>query len=254
MDTYEALAPDYDDFTAHFETDGWLADLLEILEGHGLQGKRLLDVGCGTGESFMPMVQRGWTVSACDLSPAMLALAATKAGDSAELSVADMRSLPKLGEFDLVWALDDAVNYLLSEGELKSALYGMRGNLAEEGLLLFDANELLVYRTYYAETSTVEHGSRRFVWRGLGSRNVATGSLSESRLEVLDIEQDAAGGELVGISTHRQRHFSESTIREALAATGLKCLAVFGQGLDGIPCQPLDPTSHTKAIYIARKA
>ena len=37
-----------------------------------------------------------------------------------------MRELPAFGEFDLVWCLDDAVNYLLSTEELEQALSGMR--------------------------------------------------------------------------------------------------------------------------------
>ena len=43
-------------------------------------GERVLDVACGTGKSFMPFLARGWDVTACDLSPAMLARAATVAG------------------------------------------------------------------------------------------------------------------------------------------------------------------------------
>ena len=82
--TYEAMAPVYDDFTAHHDYEGWLADLLKALEQHGLQGKRLLDVGCGTGKSFMPMLPRGWEVTGCDISAAMLGLAREKtAGGSA---------------------------------------------------------------------------------------------------------------------------------------------------------------------------
>src|ERR1051325_5991710 len=106
--TYEAMAPVYDDFTAHHEYDLWTADLLKVLARRGLQGNRLLDVACGTGKSFMEMLPRGWQVTACDISPAMLARAQKKAGHAVELIIADMLELPRFGEFDLVWALDDA--------------------------------------------------------------------------------------------------------------------------------------------------
>lgn len=251
---YQAMAPIYDEFTAHFETDAWISDLLKVLGQYDLNGKRLLDVACGTGESFIPMLRRGWTVRACDISPAMLARATAKAGDDAEASIADMRALPIFGAFDLVWALDDAVNYLLSQDELESALRGMRSNLSGKGLLLFDANELLVYRTYYAETSVIERGGRRFVWRGLRSAEVEPGSLSESRLEVVGPRRGSSTGQPPCVSIHRQRHFPESAIRRALTNAGLKCLTVLGQGLDGIPCHALDPSIHTKAIYVARRA
>lgn len=240
--TYEAMAPVYDDFTAHHEYDLWTADLLKILEGHGLRGTRLLDVACGTGKSFLEMLPRGWQVTACDISPSMLERAGEKAGDSVELSVADMTDLPKFGEFDLVWALDDAINYLLSADELERALAGMRANLAPTGILLFDVNALPTYRTFFAKTEVVERGGRRLVWRGLASADTPPGSICESRLEV-------DSGESL---THRQRHFPEAEVLAALAGAGLECLDVYGHGIDGIPRQPLDETTHTKAIYIAR--
>jgi SAM-dependent methyltransferase len=252
LTTYQAMAPVYDDFTAHHDYEGWLTDLLKILELRGLIGRRLLDVACGTGKSFLPMIPRGWEVTACDLSPAMLALAGEKAGDSAALSVADMRELPKLGEFDLVWALDDAINYLLSVEELEMALRGMRENLASTGLLLFDVNELIVYRTFYAETEVVERGGRRLVWRGQASPDVAAGSVCESHLEVQGGDGERVEG--TEISVHRQRHFTEAEVRAALERASLECLDVYGHGFDGVPRQPLDKERHTKAIYIARPA
>jgi SAM-dependent methyltransferase len=198
------------------------------------------------------MLPRGWQVTACDISPAMLELARGKVGDEVALEVADMLELPALGEFDLVWALDDAVNYLLSPEELERALAGMRRNLAPTGLLLFDLNELLSYRTFFAETTVVERGGRRLVWHGLTDADVAPGSICESRLEVIAGKGDDAVE--VPALTHRQRHFPEAEVLAALGGAGLECLDVYGHGLDGIPVQPLDVGKHTKAIYIARRA
>jgi SAM-dependent methyltransferase len=241
------MAPVYDDFTAHHDYEGWLADLLTALKRHGLQGRRLLDVGCGTGKSFMPMLSRGWEVTGCDISPAMLEIAREKAGPEVRLEVADMLELPRFGEFDLAWALDDAINYLLSAAELERALAGMRANLAPTGLLLFDVNELLAYRTFFAETEVVERGGRRLVWNGLATPDVAPGSICESRLEVMP----EGAGEAPAL-THRQRHFPEAEVLAAMERAGLECLDIYGIYTDGILKQPLDVSTHTKAIYIAR--
>lgn len=246
--TYDSYAPVYDVFTAHFDYDGWLADLMPLLEHHGLRGKRLLDVGCGTGKSFLPMLPWGWEVTGCDISSSMLARARSKVGEAARLVHADMCNLPRLGEFDLVWSIDDAVNYLTGDGELELALAGMRENLAPKGVLFFDLNTIHAYRTFFAETEIVEREGHRLVWRGLARDDAAPGSICESRLEI-DPGEDSASE-----CVHRQRHFPEGDVLAALARTGLECLDVYGQGLDGIPDQPLDESIHTKALYVARRA
>lgn len=247
---YEAIAPVYDEFTAHYDTEAWLGELLPQLERNGLAGDRLLDVGCGTGKSFIPMLERGWQVTGCDISAAMLALARGKVGDSARLSLADMRELPRFGSFDLVWALDDAVNYLLSVEELKAALGGMRNNLAVGGLMMFDLNTLLVYRTFFAERHVVEREGLRLIWSGQATPDVQAGSICEARFKA---EGD---GKAVTAKAHLhcQRHFPEAEVLAALASAGLECLGVFGHGHDAVLKQPLEEAIHTKAIYIARRA
>lgn len=243
--TYEAIASVYDAYTAHYDSEGWIEDLLLALERRGLQYGTLLDVGCGTGESFLTMLEKDWEVTACDISPAMLAVAAEKAGDRARLEVADMRELPHFGAFDLVWALDDAVNYLLDTAELEAALRGMRANLAPTGLLLFDANCLPAYRTFFAETHEFElQDGRELIWRGDAPKDAEPGSICEATM-LLDG---------TAFATHVQRHFPEHEVLETLERAGLECLDVYGQGTDGIPRKPLDEGAHTKAIYIARAA
>jgi len=161
-----------------------------------------------------------------------------------------MRSLPVLGEFDLVWSLDDAVNYLLSGDELGEALSGMRANLAPGGLLMFDVNCLEAYRTFFAEEQELVRGGRRLIWRGQGSGDAEPGAIGEARLEV----ESSEGAEPVETHVHRQRHFPEAEVRERLAAAGLECLDVYGHGFDAVPKQPVEELIHSKAVYIARRA
>jgi SAM-dependent methyltransferase len=243
-DAYEACAAAYDDLTAHHDFGLWLTSLMPELERHGLRGNRLLDVACGTGNSYREMLGRGWEVVGCDISPAMIELARGKTAGDVRLVVSDMRRLPTFGRFDLVWALTDPINYLLNASELAMALEGMRRNLAPHGLLVFDLNTLRMYRTEFAETDVVETGRGRLVWEGLASAEVEPGSICEARL---GYESAAAPPSL-----HRQRHFPEDEVRQALAGCGLECLDVFGHTEDAVFCQPLDELSHLKAIYIAR--
>jgi SAM-dependent methyltransferase len=246
---YEAIAPVYDDFTSNHDYELLVAELLPQLRRHGLSEDRLLEVACGAGKSFLPMLARGWRVTACDISPSMLALAEAKAGDAATLEIADMRELPVFGEFDLVWCLDDGLNHLLTTEELVSALEGMRANLAPEGLLLFGVNTLASYNGFFSKTEVVERDGLRLTWRGRASGDVAPGSVCEASFEV-----QTPAGEPAGEAAYvHQRHFPLAEILDALDKAGLTCLDVFGHGYDAAMQQPLDEALHNKAVYIARR-
>ncbi|HET7506882.1 MAG TPA: class I SAM-dependent methyltransferase, partial [Solirubrobacterales bacterium] len=161
--TYDAFAPIYNEFNHQNDYEMWLGEtLLPELEKHGLKRGRALDVGCGTGRAFAPLLRRGWEVRACDLSPGMLERAREEGGGKVELEVVDMRELPDYGEFELVLSLNDAVNYLLADEDLERALARMRANLADDGLLLFDVNSKGTYDSgsWSGGSHVVEHDGR----------------------------------------------------------------------------------------------
>ena len=243
---YDLIAGQYDDFTAHHDYESWLDSLLPALEVHGLNGDRLLDAGCGTGKSSLPMLSRGWRVTACDNSREMLKRLRAKAGDRIRIESADLRQMPVLGRFDLILCLGDVLNYCAVETPLATTLRGLAANLAPRGLLLFDLNTIATYRTFYAEVQEVEIGGRMVTWRGLGDGTAEAGEVAEAVMEIA-----APDGETTARSVHRQRHLGVDEVKGAMAEAGLRCLAVFGQGFDGVLQQPLEEERHTKTIYIA---
>jgi SAM-dependent methyltransferase len=247
---YEAIAPVYDDFTAHHDYDQWVGMLLALGETHGLRGDTALDVACGTGKSFLPLLERGWTVTASDISPSMVELARTKTSGEVQLGVADMRELPRYGSFDLICCLDDAVNYLGSAAELEQALRGMAANLAPEGVVIFDSNTLTTYRTFFGEHVEVEANGRRLIWNGRTGGQAEPGQISEAAFEVEPLVPGS--GPSIPPEIHRQRHHPEAEVRSALEAAGLEIAGLYGHHQDGIPHQPMSEEAHTKALYVAR--
>lgn len=240
----EAFAPYYDAYTAGYRAEKWTGSLAALARRHGLTGKRLLDVGCGTGKSAAPMAARGFEVVGCDISPAMLEIANDLLGPGVRLGEADVRSLPVFGAFDLVWALNDVLNYMLSPHELRLALEGMRENLAEGGVLLFDLNTLLLHRASFTGEGTREEGGHTLSWIGM-EEEVVSGALCEGRIEINGVPS--------ATHVHRQRHFAEVEVRAVIAAAGLSCVGVYGD-YEGEQDQPLDETRHQKAIYIVQRA
>src|SRR5256885_15284049 len=169
LEAYERLAPVYDLLTAGYDHPTWLDSLEALAIEHGLRGRRLLDLACGTGKSFLPMLARGYSVSGCDVSPAMVELAREKvvvAGAEAELFVADIRALPPTAPVDLITCLDDAVNYLLSPEDLAAALLCMARALAPGGLAVFDVNTVATYRSSFASDFALDGPDSFLCWRG----------------------------------------------------------------------------------------
>ena len=246
---YAVLAPAYDLLTAQYAYGPWLDAIERLALEHGLAGRRLLDVGCGTGKSFLPMLERGFEVTACDISPDMVELAREKAGSRAEVHVADMRRLPVFGRFDLITCLDDAVNHLLSADEVADALAGLRANLAPGGLLVFDVNTLAAYRG--VPDIVVEDDDTLLRWRGALAELSEPGGEAEVVIDVFLHQGDGLWRR--SLSRQRHRHHPVEELRELIEDAGLEVAAVLGQ-LPGAVLDPdLDEQLHRKAVFIARR-
>ena len=246
---YDAFAPYYDAFTSESDYEAWGRETLAHARRHGLRGDRLLDLACGTGMSFMPFLARGFDVTACDFSTAMLAEAARRA-PAARLVHADVRALPDLGRFDLVTSFDDALNYLLSEDDLAAAFEGMERSLAPGGVAIFDLNTLLAYRTTFAVDSVTDHGDLVFAWRGRSSVDAPPGCEALAELDVF--EPAEAGLWARARVTHRQRHFERERVEALLEDAGLECVSVTGVLPDCSLVEPADEAVHPKVVYTAR--
>jgi SAM-dependent methyltransferase len=250
-ESYQALARFYDAFTSRSDYEAWTRHALALAESHGWSGTSILDVACGTGKSFVPFLARGFEVTACDISPAMLAEAARKA-PGVPLLEADMRKLPKLGEFDLVVCFDDSLNHLLHAAELTEALASMRANLGAGGLLLFDLNTLLAYRTTFAGDAALVERDATFLLQGDSSPEAAPGCIATVTVTIFGDHDDG----LFERSTARltQRHFPPHRVTAAIAAAGLECVGVHGVVDDGSHTAEADETRQLKSMYVARLA
>lgn len=243
---YDAFASIYDDFNYRNDYEMWFGALLPELERRGLRKGRLLDIGCGTGRAFEPMLRRGWEIQGCDVSAGMLAQARRKFGDAVPVDVADARELPVFGEFELVWALNDVVNYLIGDGDLERALKGMRANLSRDGMVLFDSNTLSLFRSDFASGDSQGMSVGDWTWHGM-SAEIEPGGTYEARVS----------GDGVETHVHRERHYPPETVREVMEASGLEFLAALGQQeQDGkvVLVDPPDEMRDHKIIYIGRAA
>jgi SAM-dependent methyltransferase len=249
-EAYERLAPYYDELTREHDYDGWTRHLEDGARSFGVSGRRLLDAACGTGKSFLPFLERGYSVTACDISAEMVALARAKA-PQAELFVGDIRSLERIGSFDLITCLDDSVNYLVDDGDLDAAFASLARNLAPDGVLVFDVNTLSTYRTTFARDMTLDGPSVFLAWRGGCSESAEPGCLAELVVEAFG-ELEAGLYERVA-TRHIQRHHPRPDVERALAGAGLAAVGVFGQLPDGSLDPLADEDVHHKLVYMAQR-
>lgn len=243
--TYDTLAPVYDGFTVGYDHETWAARILAAAGAPGGAGRRALDVACGTGRSFAPLLRRGWDVSACDLSAGMVAVARGRTPD-VPIFAADMRALPDGGTFDLVTCLNDAVNYLLRAEDLRDAVAAAARRLRPGGLYVFDANTLLTFRTAFAEEAGFADDGWRYGWRGEGRADAAPGALAASTVTAV------ADGRSV-TARNLQRHHPIEDVCGAIRAAGLEVVSVLGQTTGCTLHRDADELSRTKTVFVARR-
>jgi SAM-dependent methyltransferase len=251
LGAYEALGPYYDQFTAHYAHGAWLRTLERELRGLGLTGRRVLDVACGTGKSSLPLIELGYEITACDVSPKMVEVARQRLPLSpSRVFVADMRRLPALPHFDAVTCLDDAVNYLLTEGDVRATFAGIGRALRPGGLLAFDVNSLRTYGSAFVSRSELDGPDATFTWEGEPRAAIAPGQLYRATVEI--VPKNNAAGSIR--SVHTQRHYERETIERLLRGAGLRPLTVFGQARGGRLQAGPDERRHTKLLYVAERA
>ena len=251
-DPYVAFAPYYDSYTEHPAFARWITGLEELARRHGLRGTRLLDAGCGTGRSLVPLVERGYDATGCDGAAEMLAVAERKLGDRARLVRADLVDLPVLGAFDLVMCLNDVLNCVLDPDDLARVLENLAANLAPGGILVCDANLVTAYRETFATTHLRDRGDCLHVWCGEATPDFPEGEVATALHEIF-VRGEGDRWRRASFR-HVQRHHPLALMVDLIDRAGLELLDVLGDD-DGVrDGSPPDPARHQRAIFVCRRS
>jgi ubiquinone/menaquinone biosynthesis C-methylase UbiE len=146
---FTALAAVYDAIMDEVEYDDWAEFILELLRQENGEPKTVLDLACGTGNSTLPFVNRGFQVFGVDASSDMLHIARKKLPEVPFLEgtfshFALPAHMPQ--RFDLVTCLFDSLNNILEPEALQSALERIYLHLEPGGWLAADLNTRLGVR------------------------------------------------------------------------------------------------------------
>jgi len=129
IDIYEKFADEYTNL--YFDFSG-ICDMAEFFRGN-LDGKRILDVGCGPGREARFFSENGFDVTGIDLTEKFLEIAFQKA-PKAQFIKMDMRCLEFPDKnFDGVWV--NASFLHIPKNEAEKTLLELKRVLKEGGLL-----------------------------------------------------------------------------------------------------------------------
>ncbi len=128
----------YKDKNYPVETD--FVDLL--IKRFNPPGRRLLELGCGSGGHAFELAQRGYSVHGIDLSLDMLNIAkqrqAADQSGGVEFSQGDIRAFQLGKRFDCVISLFHVISYLPTLTDIRDCLLQVNRHLEPGGTFIFD--------------------------------------------------------------------------------------------------------------------
>jgi SAM-dependent methyltransferase len=139
---YSQLARYYDRIYWNKDYDREVEFLVNLFHRQGVTGRKLLEVGCGTGNHTKAFVARGYEVTGVDLSSEVLRVAREKVRRGAKFVRGDMRDLDAVvqGEYDAVVCLFSTISYNLTTSDLRKTVSGFHRHTIGRGVVAFDTH------------------------------------------------------------------------------------------------------------------
>lgn len=239
---YEDFAQAYDALTFNVPYDE-IAEYYSKILCSMTNGKRLLDMGCGTENLSVRLAARGFDVIGQDASSEMLSIAAAKS--SKIRWICQDMAWTELGEpVDAVISTLDSVNHLQNADEMEKCFHAAAKSLKKGGVFAFDVNTIYKHREIL--------GSNTFVYDVDGVYCVWQNEFDPSdnsvgiELDLFFEEED--GSYTRGYESFRETSISESEMRSRLEKSGLQIVEIWEYLTHSIPNEQSE-----KLMIIARK-
>ena len=227
MRAYDALAASYDSLMADGDYRRRAAFLARRLRKSPIPAATVLDLACGTGTLACLLARRGYQVLATDSSEEMLTQAAAKA-EALEKNrpLFLLQPMPRLRlaqPVDAVVSTLDSLNYLTAERDLRETFRRVRRWLRPGGLFLFDVNTPYKLRRMDGQMYMDEGEESFCVWRTFFSPKK---QICTYQVDLFRLRPDGAWDRR--FEEHRERAWSEETLREALLEAGFPSVRLTG--------------------------
>lgn len=201
---------------------------------HGLSGKKILDVACGTGILSVLLAERGAYVTGIDLSEEMLTVARSRAKarfPSMTFLHQAMQQLNVPGSYDAAVIPIDSLNYLEDEQEVKQTFTRIHDALNPGGLFLFDVHSTFKTDILFMESPfTYDSTNIAYIWETEEGEEPHS---IHSNLAFFVREEDGRYARFDEI--HYQRTFPVMNYVEWLEEAGFTVERIFADWMDEAP-------------------
>lgn len=234
--SYERFAYIYDELMQDVPYDQWVELVDEKRDKYGITGRKLLDLGCGTGELSVRLAKDGYDVTGVDLSSDMLAMAQTKASANGVVIgflQQNMVDLQLIDKYDVIGIFCDSLNYLNDPEEIKQTFQRVHKYLSDGGLFIFDVHSIYkMANIFIDQTFTYDQGEICYIW------NCFPGDWPYSVEHELTFFVESEPGKYERFDElHFQRTFSINDYSNWLTEAGFEVLEVTGDFLNSKPAR-----------------
>lgn len=243
---YGDFAEAYDALTFNVPYDE-IADYYAKILSDMTDGKRLLDMGCGTGSLSVRLAECGFEVIGQDASSDMLTFAAAKSSEfNGIVWICQKMEETDLGEeVDAIISTLDSINHLPDKEAVEMCFRKAAENLKSCGAFVFDVNTVFKHREILGKNTFVYDVDGVYcVWQN--TFEPADNGV-DIELDLFFEEKDGSysrGGE-----SFREIAFSEEEMRRMLATAGFEVVNVWEYPTFSAPNEKSE-----KLLFVARKA
>lgn len=227
MRQYTSFASVYDTFMDNIPYPQWCSYVAELLWDHGVSRGVIAELGCGTGTVAMNLAHYGYKVIGIDNSKEMLSIAARKMTRDYKGRVLymqqDMRDFALKRPVRAIVSICDSMNYLLHQDDLIRTLRCVRENLRSGGIFIFDMKTCYFYEHILGDSTIADnYPGSSFIWEN--HYNSRTG-INSYRISIFARTWNGYYRRFCEL--HRQKGYTIPQITDAIAASGLKLIAVY---------------------------
>jgi len=198
--------------------------LVNLINKYGSSGKKIIELGSGTGKHANLLAGKGYYVLGIERSAEMVEIANQIKKDGINFQIADITNFKTELSFDIALSLFHVISYLINTDQLIKTFENVNSCLNKEGLFIFD-----VWHSTAVNFQRPEKRTKILKGENIEVTRNAT-PIIYPELNIVEVNYDISVKNLKNAShnffqeQHPMRHFSKQEIELLAYATGFEII------------------------------